>query len=68
MRLNGEEVVPATAYRVTVNSFMAEGGDGFITLQIGTARTGGGQDVDALLAHLKTERAPSPAPRVNMVR
>ena len=68
MRLNGEEVVPATAYRVTVNSFMAEGGDGFITLQNGSARTGGGQDVDALLAHLKTERAPAPAPRVNLVR
>ena len=68
MRLNGEEVVPATAYRVTVNSFMAEGGDGFITLQNGSARTGGGQDVDALLAHLKTERAPALAPRVNLVR
>ena len=68
MRLNGEPIAPASAYRVTVNSFMAEGGDGFITLQNGSARTGGGQDVDALLAHLKTERAPSPAPRVNLVR
>lgn len=68
MRLNGEPVVPGNAYRVTVNSFMAEGGDGFITLQQGGARTGGGQDVDALLAYLKTERAPNPTPRVTLVR
>ena len=64
MRLNGEPIVADRAYRVTVNSFMAEGGDGFITLQKGEARTGGGQDVDALLAYLKTERAPVAAPRV----
>ncbi len=64
MRLNGEPVVPERAYRVTVNSFMAEGGDGFVTLIEGAARTGGGQDVDALLAYLKTERAPTAAPRV----
>ena len=28
MRLDGEPVVADRAYRVTVNSFMAEGGDG----------------------------------------
>lgn len=64
MRLNGEPIVADRAYRVTVNSFMAEGGDGFITLRKGEARTGGGQDVDALLAYLKTERAPVAAARI----
>lgn len=64
MRLNGEPIVAGRAYRVTVNSFMAEGGDGFITLQKGEARTGGGQDLDALLAYLKAERAPVATPRV----
>jgi len=64
MRLNGEPIAADRSYRVTVNSFMAEGGDGFITLQKGEARTGGGQDLDALLAYLKTERAPVAAPRV----
>jgi 5'-nucleotidase len=68
MQLNGEPIVPTAVYRVTVNSFLAEGGDGFITLQRGTARTGGGQDVDALITYLKTERVPSPAPRVSLVR
>ena len=66
MTLGGETIVPERPYRVTVNSFMAEGGDGFVTLTQGTARTGGGQDLDALLAYLKapTERSPVPAPRI----
>ena len=64
MRLNGEPIVADRAYRVTVNSFMAEGGDGFITLLKGQARTGGGQDVEALLGYLKTDRAPIAAARI----
>ena len=64
MRLNGEPIAADRAYRVTVNSFMAEGGDGFITLLKGEARTGGGQDVEALLAYLKTDRAPIAAARI----
>ena len=65
VRLNGATIVPQQAYRVTVNSFMAEGGDGFNVLARGTARSGGGQDVDALVAYLKAgERAPIAAPRV----
>ncbi|HWI11043.1 MAG TPA: 5'-nucleotidase C-terminal domain-containing protein, partial [Burkholderiaceae bacterium] len=66
MRLGGETLVPERDYRVTVNSFMAEGGDGFVTLTRGTARSGGGQDLEALLAYLKgpAERSPVPAPRI----
>ncbi len=65
MQLNGTPIVPQEAYRVTVNSFMADGGDGFNVLTRGTARSGGGQDVDALVAYLKAgERAPISTPRV----
>jgi 5'-nucleotidase len=66
MALDGAAIVPERAYRVTVNSFMAEGGDGFVTLTQGTQRSGGGQDLDALLAYLKgpTQRSPVAAPRV----
>jgi 5'-nucleotidase len=66
MRLNGEPIVPERAYRVTVNSFLAEGGDGFAILARGTERRGGAQDLDALLAYLQatTERAPTPQPRI----
>jgi 5'-nucleotidase len=66
MTLDGAAIAPERAYRVTVNSFLAEDGDGFVTLTRGTARTGGGQDLDALLAYLKgpAQRSPVAAPRI----
>jgi 5'-nucleotidase len=39
-------------YRVTVNDFMAGGGDGFTTLKKGTSRTVAGSDIEALSAFL----------------
>ncbi len=48
LRLNGEPVRADRDYRVTVNAFMAAGGDGFTELQQGRERRTGGVDVDAL--------------------
>jgi 5'-nucleotidase len=65
VRLDGEPLDAAKSYRVTVNSFLAEGGDGFEVLKDGTQRTGGGQDIDALAAYLAAgERAPDAAHRI----
>ena len=66
MRLNGEAVQPERPYRITVNSFLAEGGDGFLLLKQGRERSGGAQDVDATLDYLKANDAlaPSEAPRI----
>ncbi|HUQ28011.1 MAG TPA: bifunctional metallophosphatase/5'-nucleotidase [Usitatibacter sp.] len=64
MRLDGEPIEPARRYRVTVNSFLAEGGDGFELLKDGTEREGGGPDIDAVIAYLgAAERAPVTVPR-----
>jgi 5'-nucleotidase len=52
---------PAKTYRVTVNNFMATGGDGFGTLLGATNVQGGAQDIDALVAYLAGYKAPSPA-------
>jgi 5'-nucleotidase len=52
MRLNDEPVHPERVYRVTVNSFLAAGGDGFTILPKAGARAGGPVDVDALEAYL----------------
>ena len=49
---------PAKSYRVTVNNFMADGGDGYTTLLKGTSRIGGAQDIDALTAYLANFKAP----------
>jgi 5'-nucleotidase len=37
---------------VTVNSFLADGGDSFVELRNGTNRTGGGVDLDEFVAYL----------------
>lgn len=45
---------PGKTYRVTVNNFMATGGDGFTVLLGGTSVLGGAQDIDALTAYLSS--------------
>ena len=67
MTLNGAAVSPSASYRVTVNSFLADGGDGFTVLTQGTSRLGGAQDIDALIAFLRasgTPVAPVTTPRI----
>jgi 2',3'-cyclic-nucleotide 2'-phosphodiesterase (5'-nucleotidase family) len=66
LMLNGQPIDPAASYRVTVNSFLADGGDGFTTLREGTDRTGGGVDLDALTAYLGAN-APVAPPAANRV-
>ncbi len=69
MALDGQPIDPAAFYRIAVNSFLAEGGDGFTTLLDGTDRSGGGSDIDALLAWLKGPalRSPTEPARVTIV-
>ena len=53
---------PTKSYRITVNNFMADGGDGYKTLIKGTSRLGGSQDIDALTAYFSGNfKAPKPA-------
>jgi len=60
MALDGRKIVPAKSYRVTVNNFLASGGDGFSVLTQGTDTFDAGLDLDALEAWLATN-PPSPA-------
>jgi len=48
---------PTKTYRVTVNNFMATGGDGFGVFLGGTNVQGGAQDIDALTAYLGLYKA-----------
>jgi 5'-nucleotidase len=50
--LNGGPVVDATNYRVTVNSFLADGGDNYSVLVGGTNRVPGNVDTDAFENYL----------------
>ncbi|SMC50408.1 bifunctional metallophosphatase/5'-nucleotidase [Kibdelosporangium aridum] len=64
MALNGTPIDPAASYKVTSNDFLANGGDGFTKLSVGTGRvTAPGFDVDALVAHLGAGDPVAPGPR-----
>ncbi|MCW3798702.1 bifunctional metallophosphatase/5'-nucleotidase [Sphingomonas sp. BN140010] len=63
--LNGRPIDPAARYRVTVNNFLASGGDGFSVLAQGTDAFDAGLDLDALEAWLATN---PPLPKVGRVR
>lgn len=52
IQINGVTVNPLANYRVTVNSFLADGGDSFPVLKLGTNRLGGDVDTDALEKYL----------------
>ena len=52
--LDGKPIDPARTYRVTVNNFLASGGDNFTVLAKGTNPVDGGLDLDATEAYLKT--------------
>ncbi len=61
MSLNGERVDPAKSYRITVNNYLATGGDGFTALAQGTAQQFGVYDADALYAYFQANSPISPA-------
>jgi 5'-nucleotidase len=50
MFINGTEVGPTDSFRITMNNFLATGGDGFTVFNEGTDPLGGAQDIDALVA------------------
>ena len=52
LRLNGEPMRDDAVYRVTMNSFLATGGDNFTVFREGTDVLGGPQDLDALEAYI----------------
>jgi len=69
MRLDGRAIELDRTYRVTVNNFLADGGDGFRVLREGIERVGGPVDVDALTEYLREASAvrplaPDRAPRI----
>lgn len=66
VRLDGAPIDPAASYRITVNSFLADGGDGFSVLRAGTDRRPGPIDVDALTDYL-TAQSPLVAPATDRI-
>jgi 5'-nucleotidase len=69
LTIDGVAVDPAASYRISVNNFLADGGDGFTQLRNGTNRTGGGVDLDALVSYLEgtSASAPQPVPALDRI-
>jgi 5'-nucleotidase len=66
--LNGFPISPVTSYRVTVNSFMADGGDNYFVLRDGTDRLGGDVDLDALEKYFIAKGVVDPGPQNRITR
>lgn len=67
--LNGTPIDPNASYRVTMNSFLADGGDGFSVFTQGTNVLGGAVDTDAFEAYFAANSpvAPGPQNRITLV-
>ncbi len=62
--LDGQPIDPAAEYRVTMNSFLASGGDGFATFAQGTEAVTGPLDLDAIEAWFALHQV-TPVPTVD---
>ena len=66
VQIGGAPVTADATYRVTVNNFLAGGGDGFSVLTGGTNPVTGAIDLDAFTAYLGAN-SPVPAPALDRV-
>ncbi|KUK45494.1 MAG: 5'-Nucleotidase-like protein [Methanothrix harundinacea] len=62
IKIDGTPIDPNQTYRVAANFFLAEGGDGFVTLKEGVDRICGITDLEALVNYLKENSPVSPPP------
>ena len=60
IKINGVQIDPVATYRVTVNNFMAAGGDNFPIFTEGTNRLNGVQDLEALESYFAVNSPVAP--------
>jgi 5'-nucleotidase len=68
IKIGGVPVIPGADYRVTVNSFLSDGGDNFSVLVDGTSRLGGEVDLDALVTYFGFNSPVAPGPQDRITR
>ena len=68
MKLDDAAIDPAKTYRITVNNYLALGGDQFDVFKEGSNAQFGMYDVDALFAHFQANSPIAPAPPVRITR
>jgi 5'-nucleotidase len=67
--IGGVPVDPAASYRVAMNNFLADGGDGFTVFREGTDQLGGEIDLDAAVSYFleSSPVAPGPTNRITQI-
>lgn len=63
IKINGTSIDPSSFYHVTVDSFLADGGDNLSILKAGFDRTRGSLDIDATVDYLNYSSPVSSGPR-----
>ncbi|HEU4840412.1 MAG TPA: bifunctional metallophosphatase/5'-nucleotidase [Ilumatobacteraceae bacterium] len=63
IRIAGAEISAGATYRVTVNNFLADGGDNYSTFTSGTNRFVGEIDLDAFARYIESLGTVSPGPQ-----
>ena len=63
IRINGTPINPASTYRVTVNNFLADGGDNYSVFTGGTNRYVGEIDLDAFARYIEFLGTVNPGPQ-----
>jgi 5'-nucleotidase len=66
--LDGVPLDKGASYRVTMNSFLATGGDNFTVFNLGTDQLGGDLDLDALEAYFRAFAPVAPGARDRIVK
>jgi 5'-nucleotidase len=68
VKLHGQPIAPDARVRITVNGFMANGGDNFSVLRQGSDRRTGQMDIDALEAYVAANPGIAPGPLDRIAR
>lgn len=68
LKLDGVPIDPARSYRVTINNYLALGGDGFAVFKDGTNAQYGVYDVDALYSYFEDHSPLAAAPPTRITR
>ncbi|MDO9272734.1 MAG: bifunctional metallophosphatase/5'-nucleotidase [Rugosibacter sp.] len=68
VQLNGVPIDKLASYRVTMNSFLATGGDNFTVFNAGTAPLGGALDLDAMKDYFAAHTPAAPGTQDRIVK
>lgn len=68
VKLNGAAIDKLASYRVTMNSFLASGGDNFTVFNLGTSQLGGAVDLDSMQGYFTAHSPVAPGAQNRIVK